>query len=91
MPFQEDSSIEPNWSLVGPDTVPDANRSPALAVAPFTVAWASCWSIVQYMELNDGSNRTFLEDGDTVAITGICAAPGEVQIGFGRCEGTVVA
>ena len=31
VPFQEDSSIEPNWSLVGPDTVPYiANLMPGL-------------------------------------------------------------
>jgi len=51
----------------------------------------SSWNGTDPLTLNDGSHRTFLEDGDIVAITGTCAAPGEVPIGFGRCEGRVVA
>ena len=50
----------------------------------------SSWNGTNPLTLNDGSTRTFLEDGDTVAITGTCSAPGEVPIGFGQCEGTVI-
>ncbi|MCJ7874704.1 fumarylacetoacetase [Phaeobacter sp. J2-8] len=36
----------------------------------------------------DGGTRTFLEDGDTVAITGWCE--GAYRIGFGNCDGTIL-
>ena len=37
----------------------------------------------------DGVGRTFLEDGDTVDITGWCE--GDYRIGFGNCAGTILA
>lgn len=36
----------------------------------------------------DGGTRTFLEDGDTVAITGWCE--GDYRIGFGPCDGAIL-
>ena len=37
----------------------------------------------------DGTKRTWLEDGDTVAITAMAHAPGFVPIGFGPCTGVI--
>lgn len=37
-----------------------------------------------------GESRTFLEDGDTVVLSGWCEKTGAVRIGFGTCEGTVL-
>jgi fumarylacetoacetase len=36
----------------------------------------------------DGGTRTFLEDGDTVTLTGRCNGP--YRIGFGACVGTIL-
>ena len=36
----------------GPDTVPDASRSPVRRWAPLTVRWAICWGTVQYRPAN---------------------------------------
>jgi len=36
----------------------------------------------------DGGTRTFLEDGDSINITGHC--DGDYRIGFGNCEGTIL-
>ncbi|MEM9474599.1 MAG: fumarylacetoacetase [Pseudomonadota bacterium] len=36
----------------------------------------------------DGGTRSFLEDGDTVEITGWCDGP--YRLGFGRCDGTIL-
>jgi len=36
----------------------------------------------------DGGTRTFLEDGDTVTLTGQCNGP--YRIGFGTCVGTIL-
>ena len=36
----------------------------------------------------DGGARTFLEDGDTIAISGWC--DGDYRIGFGTCDGTIL-
>lgn len=41
--------------------------------------------------LPSGENRTFLEDGDEVALSGRLAAEGFVGIGFGPCRGVVQA
>jgi fumarylacetoacetase len=42
------------------------------------------------LPLADGSSRTFLEDGDTVSLTGWCQREGRPRIGFGEVAGTVV-
>ena len=44
----------------------------------------------QPLTLPNGEQRTFLQDGDTVAIVGYCEAPGRQRIGFGPCVGTVL-
>jgi fumarylacetoacetase len=41
------------------------------------------------IELPDGEQRTFLDDGDTVAIHGRCEAQGARAIGFGSARGTI--
>ncbi|ANN78442.1 fumarylacetoacetase [Bordetella flabilis] len=43
------------------------------------------------LALSGGEQRGYLEDGDTVELRAVCAAPGAVSIGFGVCAGTVVA
>src|SRR3954467_3085172 len=53
-PFHESSSSEPYWSLAGPLTVPEANRSPVRSDAPFTVRCVNCWAGVQYISRNGG-------------------------------------
>lgn len=40
------------------------------------------------IKLNDGSERTFLEDGDSVIMTGYCEKE-NYKIGFGSLEGTI--
>jgi fumarylacetoacetase len=40
--------------------------------------------------LDDGSERTYLRNGDTVILRGRCASPGKPIIGFGECTGTVL-
>ena len=49
---------EPNCSGSGPDTVPEANRSPARKAAPLAVKWASCCAAVQYIWPNGGCETT---------------------------------
>jgi fumarylacetoacetase len=39
--------------------------------------------------LSNGEQRTYLQDGDTLRLTGHCSAPGARRIGFGECVGTV--
>ncbi|WP_169569624.1 fumarylacetoacetase [Sneathiella limimaris] len=41
--------------------------------------------------LPNGESRTFIEDGDTIVITGHCEREGAVRIGFGSSVGTVIA
>jgi len=44
----------------------------------------------QAITLPGGEQRTFLQDGDSVALVGRCEAPGRRAIGFGPCVGTVM-
>jgi fumarylacetoacetase len=43
------------------------------------------------IKLPDGTQRTFLEDGDEVLMRAFCQRPGAVRIGFGDCSGTLIA
>ena len=43
------------------------------------------------LHLPGGQRRVWLQDGDTVTLTGWCEAPGAARIGFGTCVGTVLS
>jgi fumarylacetoacetase len=43
------------------------------------------------IELNDGSHRAFLDDGDEVTMKGTCSSDLGYRIGFGSCRGRVKA
>ncbi|WP_030527527.1 fumarylacetoacetase [Phycicoccus jejuensis] len=47
------------------------------------------WSGQEPVTLDDGSERTFLEDGDTVTLRATAPGPDGTVIGFGECTGTV--
>lgn len=42
------------------------------------------------VQLPNGEQRVFLEDGDTVTLRGWCERAGAARIGFGECVGTVL-
>ena len=42
------------------------------------------------LKLLSGEERSFLEDGDTVTLTGYSEAPGKPRIGFGDVSGTIL-
>ena len=48
------------------------------------------WNGEDPVELDDGSTRTFLEDGDTVSISAWAPGPEGTRIGFGAVTGTVL-
>lgn len=48
------------------------------------------WGGAEPFALEDGSTRTFLEDGDTVSISAWAPGPDETRIGFGDVTGTVL-
>jgi fumarylacetoacetase len=47
------------------------------------------WSGQEPVTLDDGSQRTFLEDGDTITLRATAPGPGGALVGFGECVGTV--
>jgi len=47
------------------------------------------WNGTEPLTLDDGSTRAFLEDSDTVTITGWAPGPGGARIGLGEVVGTV--
>lgn len=48
------------------------------------------WRGTKPLQLASGEQRSFLEDGDTVTLRGICEAPGKPRIGFGTVSGTIL-
>jgi fumarylacetoacetase len=46
---------------------------------------------VEPIRLPDGTQRTFLEDGDEVILRAYCARDGVTRISFGECSGIVLA
>jgi fumarylacetoacetase len=48
------------------------------------------WNGTEPVELAGGIKRTFLEDGDSLAMRGWCQGDG-YRVGFGEVEGTIVA
>ncbi len=49
------------------------------------------WNGERPITLADGSNRTFLEDGDTVTLRGTAPGPGGTAVTLGEVTGTVAA
>ena len=47
------------------------------------------WKGQKPLALNDGTSRTFLEDGDTITLKGYCQKD-DVRIGFGDCSGKIM-
>jgi len=47
------------------------------------------WGATEPLTLETGETRSFLEDGDTVTLTG-WAEGGDHRIGFGECVGTIL-
>jgi fumarylacetoacetase len=47
------------------------------------------WNGTEPIKLADGTIQSFLEDGDTVTITGTAPGPEESRIGFGQVRGTI--
>lgn len=70
--------------LLGTGTISGPNRE----------NWGSLLEIsfngTQPIKLNSGAERTFLEDGDSVIITGYCETE-HYKIGFGCLEGTIIS
>jgi len=48
------------------------------------------WRGAEPLTLPDGTQRRFLEDGDTLTLSGHAVAAGAVTIGFGPCGGTIL-
>jgi fumarylacetoacetase len=47
------------------------------------------WGGAEPLELADGERRTFMEDGDSLLISGFCQGDG-YRVGFGEVEGTIL-
>jgi fumarylacetoacetase len=41
------------------------------------------------LKLDNGEERTFLEDGDTITFTGVCDNGSNNRVGFGECSGMI--
>lgn len=43
------------------------------------------------IHLSAGGKRTFLEDGDTITLRGVCGTEEDGLVGFGECVGQILA
>jgi fumarylacetoacetase len=90
------------WSIaqqLAHHTVSGCNVRPGDLMASGTISGADegslgsllelAWKGTRPFSLPDGGTRAFLEDGDTVEISGWCEGDG-YRIGFGECRGTVL-
>jgi fumarylacetoacetase len=48
------------------------------------------WRGAKPLRLSTQEERSFVEDGDTVTLRGLCEAPGKPRIGFGKVSGTIL-
>lgn len=48
------------------------------------------WKGTKPIRLQNGEERKFLQDGDTVILRGYCVNDHRVRIGFGKCEGKLL-
>lgn len=69
--------------LIGTGTISGPEKSERGSLLELT------WGGKEPMTLDTGETRTFIEDGDTLALTGAAKADG-YQIGFGACVGTIL-
>ena len=99
----ETSSTELYWSLeqiLAHHTVNNCIMRPGDLLGSGTISgpkrenWGSLLEITfngaEPIKLNDGQERKFLEDGDSIIITGYCETE-KYKIGFGKLEGTIVS
>ena len=49
------------------------------------------WRGTEPIDLPDGTQRRFLQDGDELTIKAWCEAEGATRIGFGSCSGVVLS
>jgi len=71
--------------LLGSGTVSGADKS----------SWGSmlelAWRGTQPIDLPDGTQRRFLQDGDELTISAFCQREGAARVGFGSCSGIIQA
>ena len=48
------------------------------------------WRGAKEVTLESGGVRKFLQDGDTVIMSGVCVGEGSARVGFGDCVGTIL-
>jgi len=48
------------------------------------------WKGTEPVRLPNGEQRTFLQDGDALTLTGYCVRDGFTRIGMGICRGTIL-
>src|SRR6202045_4062918 len=69
--------------LLGPGPIPGPEKSQRGSLLEIS------WNGSEPIELADGVLRTFLEDGDSLAMRGWCQGEG-YRVGFGEVEGTIL-
>jgi fumarylacetoacetase len=70
--------------LIGSGTVSGPDRENRGCLLELT------WKGTEPVRLPNGEERTFLEDGDELTLTGFCERAGFARIGLGSCRGVIV-
>lgn len=77
-------NLEPG-DLLGTGTLSGPTDAEACALIELTRGGS------EPVRLANGEQRSYLSDGDRVIFKAWCDKPGAARIGFGRCEGTLIA
>ncbi len=98
-----ESSAAMYWSaaqIVAHHSSNGCNLSPGDLIGTGTLSTADTTGLGSLLEIStggkspltlpSGEQRSFLEDGDELTLTGWCEAPGAIRIGFGTCTGRVI-
>jgi fumarylacetoacetase len=73
-----------NGDLVASGTISGSGKDTRGSLIELT------WNGQEPLTLDDGSTHAFLQDGDTVTVTGWAPGPGGAHIGLGEVVGTIL-
>ncbi|MBD5606720.1 MAG: fumarylacetoacetase [Candidatus Eremiobacteraeota bacterium] len=86
---QQLAHVTANGTQIRPGDVYGSGTISGAEPGSFGSIFELTWGGTAPIDLPSGERRTFVEDGDTIAMTGSCAR-GELRVGFGEVSGTIL-
>ncbi len=86
---QQLAHVTANGTQIRPGDVYGSGTISGAEPGSFGSIFELTWGGTAPIDLPSGERRTFIEDGDTIAMTASCAR-GELRVGFGDVSGTIL-